>query len=647
MSLPLAGVLVAITAAEPAPLDDLLAAPVSATTLAPYAKSSRDAPAVVTALTREEVLASGARDLQEVLELIPGISFGVDRAGVVGPGIRGLWGHEGRVLLIIDGIEMNELLTSTAQYGHQLPVQIIERVEVIRGPASALYGGNAALAVISVTTRGARELMGADAEGRYGQSVRGLSERSASLSAGYVLNDSDPDVAVNFVLGQGVRSTGYYSDFSGHSFDMAHASSLDPTLFTLSARWSGLTFHFLYDDYHVGAQDGFGQVLPSVVREDFRTVAADLRYRFTVLWRAGLTPYLSWRLQVPREVTDTTSPLFYSKSAQRLRGGLKLDFTPAPGVQVVVGAEAYVDHAWLDGPAGMGLQTDFGSASSVAYANVAGYSEASWDNDWVNLAGAVRMEWNSAFGPSVAPRLALTKRMDRLHLKLIASAAYRTPGIETVAANPSIVVEQTQVLEAEGGLKLLDPIYAGINTFYMRIANPIFMGTNLGTMATGGWELELHVRGRFGFLRASYALALPAETDAAPFKVPGHNEALLGFAAHKLSALGVWRVTKGLRFGGSAVFFSERYGYLTPGPPDAEGQPVGFLGQQPGTLAMNLWVGYENLIGGLDLSLGVSNLFNAPIAYLQPYEGGHAPLAGPARAFYVRLSYHWRQDRLD
>src|SRR5437764_2667312 len=89
-------------------LEALLDTPVAIATKG--ARDVRETPGVVTAVTREEILASGARDLLEVLQLIPGFSFHVDVVGVVGVGFRGMWGHEGKLLLLIDGIEMNELL---------------------------------------------------------------------------------------------------------------------------------------------------------------------------------------------------------------------------------------------------------------------------------------------------------------------------------------------------------------------------------------------------------------------------------------------------------------------------------------------------------------------------------------------------------
>ena len=80
------------------------------------ARSVRETPGVVTVLTRDELRSAGARDLLEALTLlVPGFQAGVDVTGVVDVGFRGLWAHEGKVLLLLDGIEMNELLFGTLQ----------------------------------------------------------------------------------------------------------------------------------------------------------------------------------------------------------------------------------------------------------------------------------------------------------------------------------------------------------------------------------------------------------------------------------------------------------------------------------------------------------------------------------------------------
>ena len=62
------------------------------------ALTSRDSPSIVSLITKDEIARSGARDLIDVLRLVPGFDFGVDVQGVVGLGIRGNWAYEGKVL---------------------------------------------------------------------------------------------------------------------------------------------------------------------------------------------------------------------------------------------------------------------------------------------------------------------------------------------------------------------------------------------------------------------------------------------------------------------------------------------------------------------------------------------------------------------
>ena len=88
----------------------------------------RQSPAIVTYITASDIKNYGATDLMSVLKQIPGFDFGADVEGVVGLGVRGNWSHEGKVVLLIDGQEMNEGLYSTLQFGNNYPVQNIERI---------------------------------------------------------------------------------------------------------------------------------------------------------------------------------------------------------------------------------------------------------------------------------------------------------------------------------------------------------------------------------------------------------------------------------------------------------------------------------------------------------------------------------------
>ena len=130
----------------------------------------------------------------------------------MGPGFRGLWGQEGKILLLIDGKEMNEQLYSTIQLGHEFPVELIERIEVVRGPGSVIYGGNAELAVINVITRGVQGSTDALSRATYGQLGTTYGHGAALTLSGRKVFESVPGLSAfaSASLGQGQRSDAVY-----------------------------------------------------------------------------------------------------------------------------------------------------------------------------------------------------------------------------------------------------------------------------------------------------------------------------------------------------------------------------------------------------------------------------------------------------
>lgn len=172
-------------------LSELIGIEISVASIVP--KSIREQSAIVSVITAKDIRASGARDLVDVLRLVPGYHFGVDVEGITGVGIRGFWAYEGKILITIDGIDIVEQLYGVVPLDEHIPVDIIERIEIIRGPGSAMYGGNAELSVINIVTKGAdlnggyvnmnTGTNGNDVSGRVGAAVGG-GERRFSYALG-------------------------------------------------------------------------------------------------------------------------------------------------------------------------------------------------------------------------------------------------------------------------------------------------------------------------------------------------------------------------------------------------------------------------------------------------------------------------------
>jgi len=123
-----------------------------------------EAPSSVTVITRDEIQKYGYRTLADILRSVRGFDITYDRAFSYG-GVRGInqpATYNSRVLLLIDGHRVNNNIYEQAMLGTEFPldVDLIERVEVVRGPSSSLYGTSAFFAVINVITRKTDQLKG-------------------------------------------------------------------------------------------------------------------------------------------------------------------------------------------------------------------------------------------------------------------------------------------------------------------------------------------------------------------------------------------------------------------------------------------------------------------------------------------------------
>lgn len=121
--------------------------------------SSREAPASVTVITADEIRAFGYRTLFDAMRAVRGLYVTTDGIYDI-VGVRGFSPEgdvNGRMLVLVDGHTANDLWTGQAPIGLDLDVDLteVERIEVVRGPASALYGSSAVFGVVNVVKRAA------------------------------------------------------------------------------------------------------------------------------------------------------------------------------------------------------------------------------------------------------------------------------------------------------------------------------------------------------------------------------------------------------------------------------------------------------------------------------------------------------------
>lgn len=149
---------------------ELLDIPV--TTVSKSRKTLRNTPGVVTVITREEIQSHGYRSLADCLRRVPGF-YDVYDLVFHNIGVRGVNGGgeaAGSIIkVMIDGQAVHFRPSTGNFFGEELvPLDAVERIEVVRGPASALYGANAFLGVVNVITRSGEDAAALTVAGRVG-----------------------------------------------------------------------------------------------------------------------------------------------------------------------------------------------------------------------------------------------------------------------------------------------------------------------------------------------------------------------------------------------------------------------------------------------------------------------------------------------
>lgn len=137
-----------------------------------YQQKLTEAPSAVSIVTDDDVKKYGYRTLTDILRGVRGLYVSYDR-NYNYLGIRGFnrpGDYNSRALLLINGHRVNDSVYDTASIGTEFPldVDLIDRVEIIRGPSSSIYGNNAFFGVINVITKEGRNLNGAEASGEAG-----------------------------------------------------------------------------------------------------------------------------------------------------------------------------------------------------------------------------------------------------------------------------------------------------------------------------------------------------------------------------------------------------------------------------------------------------------------------------------------------
>ena len=207
------------------------------TTASSQAESLAEVPVPTTLITAEMIQTSGARNLQEVLAAyVPGMNL-IDCNDDVNIAMRGIYSNtQEKILIMLNGHRLNSYATNTAAPDFSISLEKVKQIEVLRGPASSLYGGVALTGVVNIITKQGVDVDGLQAKvsaGNYGQ---------VKVDAIFGKRYFDIDL---LVWGSGYRNSGErYGDEFVRLGRIGNHPNYD---FGLQLGWKG--FQFMYDTH--------------------------------------------------------------------------------------------------------------------------------------------------------------------------------------------------------------------------------------------------------------------------------------------------------------------------------------------------------------------------------------------------------------
>lgn len=501
-----------------------------------HLEDTREAPSSVSIITADQIKRYGWQTLADALQSLRGFYTSYDR-GYRYLGVRGFlrpgdWNS--RVLLLINGHRVNENVYGSAAFGTEfsLDLDLVDHIEVLRGPSSSLYGTNAMLGVIDVITRqagpgNAAEFSGQEMPflGRAGRvtAIGHLGNTSALLSVSDSKNPGDPTL--------------YFPQFDSPSTNNGNAVNMD-----------GERFDQVFADLEHGnfrVQGAFSDRLKTLPTGSFGAIfndpadrVEDLRGFLEAKFTGTVHSAFEYEVraffdaygcdqQGDYQVPNSTTSLVGHGKAKADWAGVQANLARQFGAnRISIGTDVEGNFSIKQWDYYQGQPDAFVSNETPHSAAVYGNAELHVHPKVILHAGG-EVDWYSTFGVALSPRLgAIYLPTDKTTLKYTYSRAFRAPNAYEESYVDGVTIEQAPhkllpetVASSEGSIEhqvvpWLSLIGDGYYTTIFKLIDQQVDGltglsyfVNQGKVHSTGLEAELDVERTSGLsIRASYAV---------------------------------------------------------------------------------------------------------------------------------------------
>lgn len=464
-------------------------------------KSVDKAPSVATVITSEKIKASGATNIHQVIELVTGIHVYPSNFNRMNPSysVRGIHSNlNPQILVLVNGNKTRSNWTGAKWDLFNVGVETVERIEVIKGPGSAVHGADAFSGVINIVTKG----YDSDSPDDVGVKIGSFGTRTSWLNVSGEMNDYRIWFNGQYATTDGDRSR-IVSQDAVYAFGLSAISNapgpLDTRLDTLDLHLGFQGEHFFGDLWYLdndgGTGSGAAQALSNNDRSQNTSLTAKLGYKTALSEQMDFeffTSYQSYEqdtnfvifppgMALPRAFDPQTgAPTAFTVFPEGVIGRPLL-FDDNYNTEVIVNYSGFVDQnirisagylrIEMDaeefknfGPLAQDFTEDFRDGTltdvtgtpfifspdenrNVYYLSL--QDEWAFAKDWELTAG-IRYDNYSDFGSTINPRVALVwQAKHNLTAKALYGRSFRAPSISELYAINNPVILGNPDLDAE------------------------------------------------------------------------------------------------------------------------------------------------------------------------------------------------------
>ena len=628
-------------------------------------------PAIMSVITAKQIKQMGFRTLTEVLDTVPGFDISLSETGEREIAVRGILDtNSQKVKVLIDGHSINDVWSGGISWNYDdLVVENIKRIEIIRGPGSALYGQNAFLTVINVITKDTDDIDGFQLTTSGGafdtqnyNMLFGKEYGDLAVSGFFDFFDTEGH---SEKVEQDVLFPAAFSKSPGRSHNRKEKTDLNLKLSYNNLEISGKYTKKRRKDY-IGVGYALGD--DSIIRSAY--MFTELTYKFALGEKLDIIPrvyydqfnYDPFLEQRPDGFVDRFGRIYPDgiqgqvRHKQRTVGfENQFNYNLFKGNELTFGFQ----YEWIH-------QGDIKSSeftfNPITFAPLAVPQDFSKDlpftrkatrqilafylqDEWnitkdVDLTVGVRHDQFPRFGGTTNPRFGLIWRfIEDAHLKLLFATAFRAPNFQelyltnkrTRAGDPNLDPEKINTFELGLGYNFTKHIRGNINYFFNRIRDRIILDTtqtpdkfaNSGGARVLGVEAELKADyGNDNYAFANYTFQKAEETR--------NRNRLPDVPVHKANLgvnVGFWK------------YANANVNTFISGPRPREDGDT--RRDMPSYALVNLTLIGRKFMDNFEIRGSVFNLFNKGYDDPAPVDTVPTDFPQPGRSFNVELRYQY------